>query len=115
MAATDGSLEVNRMQHDKEMEALRQTNTFSMEKIRHENSLEIIEKEKEKQLAIIQENNKNQSETTQFQVKQRRLEILRLAKETLLENARSKPVDSREVTAQDIENFAETLETYLNK
>jgi len=48
------------------------------------------------------------------QAKQAKLEAVRLAKETLLENARSKPVDSREVTAADITAFAATLEAHIN-
>ena len=43
-----------------------------------------------------------------------RLEVVRLAKETLIENARSKPADSREVTAADITAFAATLEAHIN-
>lgn len=43
-----------------------------------------------------------------------RLEAVRLAKETLVENARSKPVDSRDVSAQDITNYATTLVGYIN-
>ena len=48
------------------------------------------------------------------QAKQARLEAVRLAKETLIENARSKPVDAREVTAADITAFAATLEAHIN-
>ena len=48
------------------------------------------------------------------QAKQAKLEVVRLAKETLLENARSKPVDTREVTAADITAFAAALEAYVN-
>jgi hypothetical protein len=48
------------------------------------------------------------------QAKQAKLEAVRLAKETLVENARSKPVDTREVTAADITAFAATLEAYVN-
>lgn len=43
-----------------------------------------------------------------------RLEAIRLAKETLIENARSKPVDSRDVNPADITAFASTLTTYVN-
>jgi hypothetical protein len=43
-----------------------------------------------------------------------RLEAVRLAKEVLIENARNKPVDSRDVTAADITAFAATLITYIN-
>jgi len=45
--------------------------------------------------------------------KQAKLEAVRLAKEVLIENARSKPVDSRDVTAQQITAFADTLTNYV--
>lgn len=43
-----------------------------------------------------------------------RLEAVRLAKETLIESARSKPVDQRDVSAADIVSFATTLENHVN-
>ena len=49
-----------------------------------------------------------------FQAKQAKLEAVRMAKETLLENARSKAVDARDVSAADITTFAEVLNTYVN-
>ena len=49
-----------------------------------------------------------------FQAKQAKLEAVRMAKETLLENARSKSVDARDVSAADITTFAEVLNTYVN-
>lgn len=48
-----------------------------------------------------------------IQLKQAKIDAVRLAKETLIENSRSKPVDSRDISAQDIINFAETLVTYI--
>ena len=48
------------------------------------------------------------------QTKLARLESVRLAKETLIENARSKPVDARDVSAEDITAFAATLATYID-
>lgn len=42
-----------------------------------------------------------------------RLEAVRLAKEVLIENARSKPVDARDVNAADITAFANTLVAYI--
>ena len=45
---------------------------------------------------------------------QMQAEAVRLAKETLIENARSKPVDSRDVSAADIQAFAQTLVAYIN-
>ena len=54
--------------------------------------------------------------TNQMAIDARRakLEVMRLAKEVLVENARSKPVDSRDVTAADITAFAQTLVAYVN-
>jgi aminoglycoside phosphotransferase len=43
-----------------------------------------------------------------------RLEMIRLAKETLLENDRNKPTGERGITASDITNFADTLIDYVN-
>lgn len=44
-----------------------------------------------------------------------KLEMVRLAKEILIENARSKPVDSREVLADDIKNYSQSLVNYINE
>ena len=44
-----------------------------------------------------------------------KLENVRLAKETLIENDRSKPVGERGVTASDITSFADTLNAYVNQ
>jgi hypothetical protein len=63
--------------------------TDAMEAIRHTNSLAL-------------------------QAKQAKLEAVRLAKEVLVENARSKAVDSRDVAAADITAFAETLIAYID-
>ena len=49
-----------------------------------------------------------------FQARQAKLEAVRLAKETLIENARSKSVDSREITAADITAFANALAASIN-
>lgn len=46
--------------------------------------------------------------------KQAKLDAVRLAKEVLVENARSKAVDSRDVTATDIITFATTLMAYVD-
>ena len=43
-----------------------------------------------------------------------RLEMVRLAKEALLENDRNKPTAERGITASDITNFADTLIDYVN-
>ena len=49
-----------------------------------------------------------------LQAKQAKLEAVRLAKEVLIENARSKAVDSRDVAAADITVFAGTLVAYID-
>jgi hypothetical protein len=49
-----------------------------------------------------------------LQAKQAKLEAVRLAKEVLIENARSKAVDSRDVAAADITAFAQALVAYID-
>lgn len=95
------TLEANRRVHEQQMEAVRQSN-----------ALAIATMQKEAQIASIEATAKVNAE---FQATQTRLEAVRLAKETLLENARSKPVDSRDVSATDIQAFAQTLVSYINR
>jgi flagellar biosynthesis chaperone FliJ len=42
-----------------------------------------------------------------------KLELLRMAKETLVENARNKPVEEAGITAAEIAAFAEELTQYV--
>jgi hypothetical protein len=50
----------------------------------------------------------------EYQTRMNKLETIRLAKETLIENARSKPVDARDVSAADITAFADSLMASIN-
>ena len=43
-----------------------------------------------------------------------KVEAVRMAKEVLVENSRSKAVEEREVTAADITAYAEILRAYMN-
>lgn len=63
------------------------------------------------QLAVENARHANQMEA---EAKRTKLESVRLAKETLIENSRSKPVDAREVTAAEITAFASVLESHIN-
>jgi hypothetical protein len=63
------------------------------------------------QLALEATRQANQIATISAQLK---VDAVRLAQQTLIENARSKPVDGREVTATDIANFANTLVASVN-
>ena len=49
-----------------------------------------------------------------LEAKRAKLEAVRLAKETLIENRRNLPVDQREVAAADITAFAQTLVSYID-
>jgi hypothetical protein len=44
-----------------------------------------------------------------------KLEVVRLAKETLIENDRNKPTGERGITASDVTAFADTLNNYINQ
>lgn len=46
--------------------------------------------------------------------RQRKLELIRLSKEILMENARFKSADEKEVSAQDVINLANSLSEYIN-
>ena len=63
------------------------------------------------QLAV--ENARNAAQAA-MEAKRAKLEAVRMAKETLIENARNKPVDSRDVTAADIAAFAQVLVAYVD-
>lgn len=63
------------------------------------------------QLAV--ENARNAAQAV-AEAKRAKLEAVRMAKETLIENARNKPVDSRDVTAADITAFAQVLVAYVD-
>lgn len=49
------------------------------------------------------------TQNTQAELVRLKLEAVRMAKEVLVENAKVKPVDQRQVTEQDIINFANAL------
>lgn len=49
------------------------------------------------------------------ELRKTRLEVVRLAKETLIENNRHKAVDERDVSAEDITAFADVLFNYTNE
>ena len=63
------------------------------------------------QLAV---ENARQANQMALEARRAKLEAIRLAKETLIENRRNQPVDAREVTAADITAYATTLVNYIN-
>jgi hypothetical protein len=48
------------------------------------------------------------------EAKRAKLDALRMAKDILVENARSKPVEERDITADAVVAFATTLVAYAN-
>ena len=50
-----------------------------------------------------------------LEARRAKLEAVRLAKETLLENDRNKPVGERGVTVSDITAFAQSITQYVNQ
>lgn len=55
-----------------------------------------------------------QAEQLTAETRRNKMEAIRLAQQTLIENARSKPVSERDVTAADITAFADTLIASVN-
>lgn len=52
---------------------------------------------------------------TSREAQRNRFELTRIAKEVLIENARVKPADSRDVSAADIIAFATALDNFVNQ
>lgn len=71
----------------------------------------VMSVEQQFQLDLESTRNNNLIELEKMRAK---IESIRLAKEVLIENARSKPVDSRDVTVDDIINFSQSLINYYN-
>lgn len=66
------------------------------------------------QMASQQETEKARREHEQeMDTRRAKLELIRLAKETLIENARNKPADESIVTATEIAAFAEELAQHI--
>jgi len=63
------------------------------------------------QLALENVRHANQMQAEALRTK---LEAVRLAQQTLVENSRNKPVDTRDITATDITAYANSLVSYIN-
>jgi hypothetical protein len=51
----------------------------------------------------------------EMEARRAKLELIRLAKETLIENARNKPVGDAAITAAEISAFAQELTNYIGE
>ena len=51
----------------------------------------------------------------EIQAKQAKLSAVQLAQNTLIANRSNQPAETRELSVQDITNFAEQLATYINQ
>ena len=68
------------------------------------------------ELASQQETEKARREHEQeMEARRAKLELIRLAKETLIENARNKPADEAGITAAEITAFAQELTNYVGE
>lgn len=68
----------------------------------------------QQQFQIDLENTRHANQVAAEQ-KRMRLEVVRLAKETLIENARNKPADEAVVTVAEITAFAQELTNYVGE
>jgi hypothetical protein len=51
----------------------------------------------------------------QMEFRRAKIDMIKVATDTLVSNSKSKPVDARDVTATDIKEFAEELIQYINQ
>jgi hypothetical protein len=61
----------------------------------------------------LEESRRNQERL--MEIRRTKLEMIRVATGTLESNAKSKPVDERDITALDITKFADELIQYINE
>jgi len=66
----------------------------------------IVAREAEREIA-------RRAQEIAIEQKRNKMELVRLSKEVLVENNRSKPVDSRDISADDITAFAQSLINYV--
>jgi hypothetical protein len=79
-------------------------------------SIEVMRAQMALQLANQQEiENIRHTNQVAAEARRNRLEAIRLAKETLIENARNKPVEESAVSAADITAFAQELTNYVGE
>lgn len=52
---------------------------------------------------------------TQMELRRTKIDMIKVATDTLAANAKSKPADERDITASDIKAFAEELIEYINQ
>ena len=79
-------------------------------------SIEVMQAQMALQLANQQEiENLRHTNQMAAEAQRNRLEVIRLAKETLIENARNKPADEAGITAAEITAFAQELTNYVGE
>lgn len=87
---------------------------IAVENARHANMLAL----EQLRITANAENNKAQADAqvaaANLAAKHIKLDAIRLAQQTLIENRRNQPVDAREVTAADITAYATALVNYVN-
>lgn len=69
------------------------------------------QKSHERVLEIENTRHANQLELEKLRIN---FEILRLSKDVILENSKTKPVDSRDISSDDVKNFATQLKSFTN-
>ena len=52
---------------------------------------------------------------SQMEIRRAKIDMIKVATDTLAANAKSKPVDERDITALDIKTFADELILYINE
>lgn len=62
----------------------------------------------------IEMENRRHAQTTEMALRNQKQEVLRMAKDILMENMRNAPVGERAITADDVITMATQLEVYLN-
>lgn len=105
-------MQVAQQQLSEAAETARRDHEKAMENLRHANSMAIAQAQAASNLASINAQSGTQVDLAE---KQRKLELVRLAKEALIENRRTQPAaTATDIAAKDIIAFASALESHVN-
>lgn len=73
-----------------------------------QNQAQLLEQQQEIELG-------RRNHETQLEARRSKIDMIKVATDTLASNAKSKPVDERDITAVDIKTFADELIQYINE
>jgi hypothetical protein len=84
--------------------------TMSGDQLQRQQEMITQQAEQQKEMELSRRNHETQMESRRLKI-----DMIKVATDTLSSNAKSKPADERDITALDIKTFADELIEYINQ